>query len=120
MLIITTGGASSSPAPPLDPPKPSEEIFAPINESVAENQKEEPETVVAPLESAPEESGVATEEPLAEATAPVAEVEPLVETSVEENVVTPEPVESIQVMIFHSRLLIIFFKMNINYCHRKR
>ena len=101
MLIITTGGASSSPAPPLDPPKPSEEIFAPINESVAENQKEEPETVVAPLESATQESGAATEEPLAEAPAPVQEkVEPLLETPVEETAVTSAPVESIQVMVF--------------------
>jgi hypothetical protein len=61
---------------------------------------------VAPFESATVESGTTTEGPLAETTAPVPEVtEPLLETPVEENVGTPAPVESIQVMLFQSKLL---------------
>jgi hypothetical protein len=54
-----------------------------LSESVGEKQKEEPEIVVAPLEST-EESGTATEEPPAEDTAQVLlEVEPLLETPAE-------------------------------------
>jgi hypothetical protein len=49
LLINTTGGASSSPAPRLHPPKSTEESLPLASESVGENQKEEPEIVVAPL-----------------------------------------------------------------------
>jgi len=51
---------------------------------------------VAPFESATGESGITTEELLAETISPVPEeTELLLETPVEENVDTPAPVESI-------------------------
>ena len=54
---------------------------------------------MAPIESATAESGTATEVPLAETIARVPkEAEPLLEAPVEENVDTPAPVESIQVI----------------------
>ena len=66
---------------------------------------------MAPLESATAESGTATEKPLAETITRVPkEAEPLLETLVEENVDTPAPVESIQVMLFQSRPLMQFLK----------
>ena len=67
----------------------TEVSFTLVSESVGEQQKEELEIVVAPLESATEESeaeesGTATEEPPAEDTAQVLlEVEPLLETPAE-------------------------------------
>ncbi len=63
--------------------KSTEDSLTLLSESVGEKQKEEPEIVVAPLEST-EESGTATEEPPAEDTAQVLlEVEPLLETPAE-------------------------------------
>jgi hypothetical protein len=41
----------------------TEDSFTVVSESVDEKQKEEPEIVGAPLESAAEESGTATEKP---------------------------------------------------------
>ena len=72
---------------------------------------QKPEVGVAPIESATAESGTATEVPLAETIARVPkEADPLLEAPVEENVDTPAPVESIQVMLFQSRLLMQFLK----------
>jgi hypothetical protein len=57
---------------------------------------QKPEVGVAPFESATGESGITTEELLAETISPVPEeTELLLETPVEENVDTPAPVESI-------------------------
>ena len=61
-MINTTGQASSSPTPRLYPPKSTEDCFTLLSEWVGENHKEEPEIVVAPLESATAKSGTATED----------------------------------------------------------